>query len=246
MRKMTHLGLAGFLLMFALLALPVAVLAAPEVAVSPSSGPRGTTIGVRANGLNAHTSYLVQLVSGTGNINTVRVFETIATSDASGTSGRPSSWIRRRGAYTVRIVTRDGTMLATTPFTVAAGDSSREQCRGDRLLRGRALPGILGGGTASTWATQASPTASRWRSSATRSAPCWSSGWRTATRTGCSTSSACGWSTTRERGTLRRPAGAVRAPHPPGRPAGRSPGWRDLLLRDGAQRQRPVHGLLGG
>lgn len=39
MRKMTHLGLAGFLLMFALLALPVAVLAAPEVAVSPSSGP---------------------------------------------------------------------------------------------------------------------------------------------------------------------------------------------------------------
>jgi hypothetical protein len=120
MRK--HLiGLIGLLLLLAQLAIPAVAGAAPAVTVSPGSGPRSTAIGVSARGLTPGTDHLVQLVRGTGNNNTVRVFEEKATSDARGELHYRFAVDQEPGAYTVRIVAIGGTVLATAPFTVTPG-----------------------------------------------------------------------------------------------------------------------------
>jgi len=117
----TTVRLAGLLLVLGLLAVPAAALAAPALTISPTSGPPGTTVNLRATGLDADTSYLIQLVSGTGNVNTVRVFETTGTSNANGELTGSLTAQQAAGTYTVRIVTRGGTVVATAPFTITSG-----------------------------------------------------------------------------------------------------------------------------
>jgi hypothetical protein len=114
-------GLIGLLLLLAQFVSVGGALAAPAVTVSPGSGPRGTAIGVSATGLVANTPYLVQLVRGIGNVNTVRVFEDTARSDARGELHYRLAVDQDPGAYTVRIVAIGGTVLATAPFTVTPG-----------------------------------------------------------------------------------------------------------------------------
>ena len=118
----THrLLFTSVVLALVLVALPAGALAAPAVTVSPPSGPRGTAIGVSAVGLNPDTAYLVQVVRGVGNVNTVRVFEDTTRSDARGELHYRLAMDQEPGQYTVRIVAIGGTVLATAPFTVTPG-----------------------------------------------------------------------------------------------------------------------------
>ncbi len=80
-----------------------------------------------AAGLTPNRTYLVQLVRGTGNVNTVRVFEDTAVSDARGELHYRLAVDQAPGAYTVRIVTLGGTVLATAPFTVTPGGVPNEE-----------------------------------------------------------------------------------------------------------------------
>ena len=121
---MIIIRLAPLLLVLGLLTAPLPTLAAPALTISPSSGPPGTVVQLRATGLNATTSYLIQLVSGTGNIGTVRVFETTATSDSQGDLTSSLTAQQAPGTYTVRLVTRGGTVVATAPFTITSGSGA--------------------------------------------------------------------------------------------------------------------------
>jgi hypothetical protein len=120
--KQFFLGLIGLCLLLTQLAFPTGAGAAPALTVSPGSGPRGTAIGASATGLAANTDHLFQFVRGSGNTNTTRLFEDTVRSNARGEihyryavdQGQP-------GAYTVRIVSIGGTVLATAPFTVTEG-----------------------------------------------------------------------------------------------------------------------------
>ncbi len=121
---MTIIRLARLLLVLGVLTAPLPTLAAPALTISPSSGPPGTAVQLRASGLDVTTSYLIQLVSGTGNIGTVRVFETTATSDLQGDLTSTVTAQQAPGTYTVRIVTRGGTVVATAPFTITSGSGA--------------------------------------------------------------------------------------------------------------------------
>jgi hypothetical protein len=116
-----RLALIVAVLLLAPIVLPTGALAAPAVTVSPNSGPRGTAIGVSASGLAANTDHLVQFVRGSGNVNTVRVFEDRASSDARGELHYRLAADYEPGAYTLRIVMLGGTILATAPFTITDG-----------------------------------------------------------------------------------------------------------------------------
>lgn len=115
------IGLFGLILLLAQLALPAIAGAAPTMTVSPGSGPRGTAIGVSATGLTPNTDHLVQLVRGTGNVNTERLFEDKTPSDARGELHYRLAVSQDPGVYTLRIVAFGGTVLATAPFTVTPG-----------------------------------------------------------------------------------------------------------------------------
>ncbi|MFN8538516.1 MAG: hypothetical protein U0232_13695 [Thermomicrobiales bacterium] len=121
--KRFFLGLIGLCLLLAQFAVPTGAGAAPVLTISPTSGPRGTVVMVKANGLEASTNHLVQLVKGTGNVNTTRVFEVAVASNASGALSYPLTVDQEVGAYTVRIVAIGGTVLATAPFTVVPGST---------------------------------------------------------------------------------------------------------------------------
>jgi hypothetical protein len=113
--------LLGLLLLLVQVAPPPNVGAAPAVTVSPGSGPRGTAVGVSATGLTPSTDHLVQLVRGTGNTNTERLFEDTTPSDAKGELHYRVAVTQEPGQYSVRIVAIGGTVLATAPFTVTPG-----------------------------------------------------------------------------------------------------------------------------
>jgi hypothetical protein len=117
-------------------------LAAPSVVVSPASGPRGTAIGVSAAGLVPGQTYLVQLVRGTGNVNTVRVFEGSAQANERGELHYRLAVDQEPGDYTVRIVAIGGTVVATAPFTVTPGGppgDARHFPETGQTVRGRFL-----------------------------------------------------------------------------------------------------------
>jgi hypothetical protein len=124
MRKLL-IGLVGVFLLLTRFALPTGVSAAPALAVSPGSGPRGTATGISAGGLAPATNHLVQLARGSGNTNTTRLFEDTAWSDARGELHYRLAVDQEPGAYTVRIVALGGAILATAPFTVTPGQSMR-------------------------------------------------------------------------------------------------------------------------
>jgi hypothetical protein len=111
----------ALVLLLSLAALPLGALAAPTLVVSPGSGPRGTAIGASATGLEPDTRYLIQVVRGSGNVNTVRVFEEFGGSDARGEMHFRIGMNYDPGIYTVRIVAIGGLVLATAPFTVTPG-----------------------------------------------------------------------------------------------------------------------------
>ena len=136
--KTIRFGLIGLVLLLALLALPAGALAAPAVSVSPDAGPRGTVASVRAVGLHPNTAYLVQLARGAGNVNTVRVFEDTATSDAGGALHYQLTVDQEPGAYTVRIVAIGGTIVAMAPYTVVA-ETERYFPETGYTVRGRFL-----------------------------------------------------------------------------------------------------------
>ncbi len=132
MLKATRFGLVGFLLMMALLAIPASALAAPAVTLAPASGPSGTTVAVRATGLTPNTSYLVQLVRGSGNVNTVRLDEITARTDANGQFTANLTVQQPAGTYSVRVVEAGGTIVpgAEATFTVTAGGATTTTAAG--------------------------------------------------------------------------------------------------------------------
>jgi hypothetical protein len=109
---------AGLWLLLGLLAGPATARAAPALTISPSSGPSGIEISARAIGLDPGSVYLVQVVSGVGNVNTVRVFETTATADARGDLATVIAVRQPPGRYTVRVVGLGGTVIATAALTI--------------------------------------------------------------------------------------------------------------------------------
>ena len=130
--------LTGLLVVLGLLALPRPALAEAQLRLAPASGPRGTTIDIRVTGVAANTTYVVQLVRGTGNVNTVRLAETTATSDAGGQFRTTLTVDQPPGTYTVRLVTVGGTIVAgaSDTFTVTAGTTPQLPNTGGGLAAG--------------------------------------------------------------------------------------------------------------
>jgi hypothetical protein len=125
--KIRRLLFASVLLVLLVGSLPTGALAAPTLVVSPGSGPRGTAIGASATGLEPDTPYLIQVVRGVGNVNTVRVFEEVGGSDARGEMHFRIGMNYDPGDYTVRIVAIGGTLVATAPFTITPGGPPAEE-----------------------------------------------------------------------------------------------------------------------
>jgi hypothetical protein len=111
--------LVGTCLLLGLPAGPTLARAEPALTISPTTGPSGVEVNARATGLEPNTAYLVQVVSGGGNVNTVRVFETTATTDARGELAVVIVVRQPPGQYTVRVVSVGGTVVATAALTIA-------------------------------------------------------------------------------------------------------------------------------
>jgi hypothetical protein len=118
---------------------------------------------VTAGNLAASTNHLVQLVSGTGNTNTTRLFEATVPSDARGALIYRLTIDQGAGAYTVRIVAIGGTVLATAPFVVTGSGSTRPvlaitpdqgPCGIQPVMQGNGFPA---GSTVTLYREQTSP-----------------------------------------------------------------------------------------
>lgn len=112
------------LVLFGSVDLVGAAQAAPTLTISPTAGPAGTSISVQASGLEPMTRYLLQLVSGRDNVNTVRLEEMTVTTNAGGTFSGNLTVRHAPGAYTVRLVTIGGTVVATASLTITSPASN--------------------------------------------------------------------------------------------------------------------------
>jgi hypothetical protein len=103
------------LLLLGALASPVR---AAEIVIEPTAGPPGTVVQLRASGLTPMTPYLVQLVAGRDNINTVRLTETTVTTNAGGELTASLTVQQPAGLYSIRVVAIGGTVIASAPLTI--------------------------------------------------------------------------------------------------------------------------------